>query len=238
MAREFQRIAQFDNPLEAEQLCAFLKEHGLRAFVEGADLKTTLSYMGAAVGDVRVLVPSAEVDRAAEIIALMEDESGDGQSWFCGPCQEEVEAGFAICWSCGQPRTEVEVPFPEGYARQTVEDDFDEYVPPELEPSQDALNPYTPPRVVSDPQAGTMVDEEYDAESEALVQRAWRTAIIGLALFPPVLHIYSIMLLLGASAGTTNFSPQARRRYFRAWVVDLLAITTVAALVSTFARRF
>ena len=99
---------------EAESVRLLLESYEIPAVVYGANTGTALSHMAPTVG-IRVQVQEEFAERARQIIES-EDRRRSGaphdESWYCGPCREEVEAGFETCWSCGQPREEVERPFP------------------------------------------------------------------------------------------------------------------------------
>jgi hypothetical protein len=108
-------VAKVLHPAEAESIRLLLQSHEIPVVLQGENTGTALSYLGSAVGT-RVCVPHEFADRAQQIIAS-QDRRRSGATeqgaWYCGPCREEVDAGFETCWSCGQPREEVERPFPQ-----------------------------------------------------------------------------------------------------------------------------
>lgn len=70
---------------------------------------------------------------------------------------------------------------------------------------------------------------------EQLVDRAWRASLLGLAVFPFALHLYSMARLL--SVRGRLLSPKAHFRYQCAWAIDLLMIFLFSWLLVRFAMR-
>lgn len=219
------QVASFENAFEAEQARAILEEHGMSAFIDGANANTTLSHVGTALGGVRLFVRLEDLAAAAELLdSFSAGSEKTGPPWFCGNCQEEVDAGFECCWSCGRHREEVEQPFPPTQSAPipSAEEASDTSELPTV-PVDQAANPYVSPR--SDRYLRSQIDDDAlsDPEAEALLQRAWRASIIGIVLFPPLLHLYSMYLLIQAGMITNDFSIAGRRRYYGAILVNLVA---------------
>jgi hypothetical protein len=106
---------------EAESIRLLLEANEIPVALQGANAANVLSHVGSAVGT-RVLVPEEFEDRARQLIASQDrrrTRAAEQGAWYCGPCREEVDAGFETCWSCGQPREEAERPFPQD--RKTAE---------------------------------------------------------------------------------------------------------------------
>ncbi|MEW4455063.1 DUF2007 domain-containing protein [Bremerella sp. JC817] len=226
MASEFQRVASFGNPAEAHQLKAVLEEQGIRAFVEGDEIKTALSYIGA-IGDVNVIVSSADIPAAAEVLEQLRQEADHrpGEAWFCGECQEVVDAGFDVCWKCGQSRDEVEAEMPVTAGHHVAPDgnELDENVPrPRFSASTDAANPFASPR---ENNRGALMpgklDEVHD-EAEAMLKRAWRASIFGLCGLPIFANLYSMYLLVLALQQTQQFTPEGNTRFYRAFALNIV----------------
>jgi hypothetical protein len=227
MASDFLKIASFANASEADQVRSVLEENGISAFVDGANASTALSYVGSALGGVRVLVRAADAPRATEIIeALGDDGDSPAETWFCGECQEEVDGDFQVCWSCGKERSEVDQPFPVSNKDRTVADrdrHSEENVEADDYADDDQSNPYAAPKSPTDVMTPAEQDVEIHPEAEAMLVRAWRASIIGLVFFPLIAHLYSMVLLIRASALTSNFSPEGRKLFNRALVVNVIA---------------
>jgi hypothetical protein len=66
--------------------------------------------------------------------------------------------------------------------------------------------------------------------ADVLVSRAWRAAIIGLVLCPPVLHIWSLCLLAQAVTQEVPVSEQYRGKMKGAAVIDVAALVLVGSL--------
>jgi hypothetical protein len=58
---------------------------------------------------------------------------------------------------------------------------------------------------------------------DARAQRAWRAAVVGLLVFPPLLNLYSAWILLELAFRDHPLSPGGSRRYILAWLVNILA---------------
>ena len=224
-AAEFVEIASFANAAEAEQVRGILEENGLTAFVSGAEATTALSHLSIGLGGVRLLVRAEHAAPAAELLESFDRPPADAAPWFCGQCREEVDGAFEVCWSCGQPRTEVEQPFPERCVASAPDSDTPVETTALESPDdygQADFNPYASPQVTA-ARDRTEPLPKLHAEAEAMLERAWRAAIIGLVLFPVLTHLYSAALLIRASMLTADFSPAGRRRFYGAMVVNLAA---------------
>lgn len=62
---------------------------------------------------------------------------------------------------------------------------------------------------------------EINEAAEAMLQRAWRASIIGIVLFPFLLHLYSTYLLIRAGTTAATFSPEGEKRFYGAILVNL-----------------
>lgn len=58
-------------------------------------------------------------------------------------------------------------------------------------------------------------------ETEQLVWRAYRTAIIGIFVFPPLLHIFSFLMLRHAQLDREHFSETTARRFYLAYLTTI-----------------
>jgi hypothetical protein len=70
-------------------------------------------------------------------------------------------------------------------------------------------------------------DEEDESESDATAARAWRSAVIGLLLLPPLLHFYAAWLLFQLPWTRGPLSPAGRWKALGAAVVTVLAVAGV-----------
>ncbi|GIW99562.1 MAG: hypothetical protein KatS3mg111_2895 [Pirellulaceae bacterium] len=98
-------LERMPDAMSAYALRNRLEAAGIFAVVEGAESNITLSYVGSALGGVKVLVPQDQLTAARNILADRRDPSDDvpDHDWICQRCFSEVDAGFAICWKCGTP---------------------------------------------------------------------------------------------------------------------------------------
>lgn len=226
---EFQRIASYANAADADHLKAVLQDHGIRAFVEGGDLQTSLSYIGSALGGVHVTVRSADADKAIEIKDELSRESHEptGGPWYCGECEEIVDAGFQVCWKCGQDRSKVEAAMP---ATADLDDEEEEeYLSGDSDHPRpdrahfDESNPYASPQTKVEGAEKTRKPREINEDAEAMLIRAWRAAILGLAVIPMLANIYSMYMLFAALKETNQFTPEGNWRFNVAFFLNLLS---------------
>lgn len=226
---EFLKIASYANAADADHLKAVLQDHGIRAFVDGGDLQTSLSYIGSALGGVHVLVRSVDAEKAMELKEELSQESHEpaGDPWYCGECEEVVDAGFQVCWKCGQDRSEVEAAMP---ANAELDDEQD--MEPSLEDSDqplpdkahfDEANPYASPQAKVDGAEMPTQPSEISEEAEAMLVRAWRAAIIGLTFMPFLANIYSMYMLFAALKETSQFTAEGNWRFNGAFLLNMLS---------------
>jgi Putative prokaryotic signal transducing protein len=76
-------------------------------------------------------------------------------------------------------------------------------------------------------------DEAIPAESEGerLVRYAFRAAVMGILACPPLLHIYSLVLLLRVALVHGDLPPAANRRFYVAFLLDLAVLATAGLIV-------
>jgi hypothetical protein len=89
---------------EAEIVRDRLMAAGIQAFVQGSESATSLSYVGTALGGVKVQVPEDAVDHARRLMAEDERQRATAGPWNCPRCGEPNEAAFDFCYSCSMPR--------------------------------------------------------------------------------------------------------------------------------------
>jgi len=80
-------------------------------------------------------------------------------------------------------------------------------------------------------QPGVQVYESADEQ----VRRALRTSLLGLVLFPVLLHLHAISVLLRVDRRA--LSPKLRLHYLAAWVLSVAVIVAVAVYAVTLIRR-
>jgi Putative prokaryotic signal transducing protein len=78
------------------------------------------------------------------------------------------------------------------------------------------------------------VDEEEEelpeSAADATARRAWRAAVIGLLVFPPLLHVYSLWQLLQIPAAEDQLSDAGKRRLYAAVALDAIVFGAAALL--------
>lgn len=95
------------SPADAHLTKLYLADEGVSARISGEQLQS-------AMGDLppgpptapRLLVTSADLDRARQLIARMEslhrhsEQLPELQPWDCPSCGETVDGTFDLCWNC------------------------------------------------------------------------------------------------------------------------------------------
>jgi hypothetical protein len=69
---------------------------------------------------------------------------------------------------------------------------------------------------------------------DKLASRAFRAALLGIFICPPLLHLYSLWLLLKLSQQEVDASPAGQRQAHAALIIDLLVLVPCALLVLLF----
>ena len=227
-ASEFSKIAAYANAVEAEYVRSVLEENGVAAFIDGAAANTALSYVGSAIGGVKVFVRTGDVERARKIVENVDGESdAAAASWFCGSCEETIDGTFEICWACGRARADVERPFPatcdDEHFDSGFREDGEADTPIPDDSGYDTANPYASPMTSTAVTIPSDQRGEINPDAEAMLLRAWRASIIGVVFLPIILHMYSMYLLIRAAMTATTFSQDGNKRFCRAFIVNVLA---------------
>ena len=220
-------IESFDSPYEAEIAKRWLEDHGVEAYVDGSSSFTALSYVGSALAGVRLMVVDSQIDQAQIVLRdFVRDRSqAHGFRWWCGSCREENESSFDLCWRCGRDRREVEAEFPIEKRGQSTKEPVLEStdVLPTTRPVADETNPYSPTSVPSLAQTITKSDGLLPEESEEMLQRAWRSSVLGITL-PFLLTLYSVVLLLGAMDTKMGWTSKGKRYCILAWAMNIFVL--------------
>jgi hypothetical protein len=87
----------------------------------------------------------------------------------------------------------------------------------------------------AEPEAADAIDGDdeipVEPEGERLVRYAFRAAVMGLLACPPLLHIYSLVLLIRVAIFHNELPPAANRRFYAALLLDLAVLATAALLM-------
>lgn len=230
MTHSIKRIRTFLTAFEAEQAKNLLGNEGIKAFIEGANAQTALSYIGSAVGGVKLLVPAEDVDRAEQALTRVAPKLGP---WLCGHCFSEVDEGFDVCWKCGADRNAA-------HTVDEAEETDDPETPSAAYPSEfpsdqpSSNNPYQPPHPAS---LGRIACPENvdrfhieDAADER-VQQALTLAIFGIVILPGITHFCSLWLLFSCWSRFGQLSWRNANRFIVAIVLDVTVIAVLTALL-------
>lgn len=197
------------------------------AVVTNADIYTTFSYIGTAMGGVRVQVAIEDLPRAQALLEADRQALLLAHPWICSQCNEQNEPSFELCWNCGKPleddvkgrigEPEEESPSAEPELAMTV----DRIASPRF----DQLNPYHPAAPVDEPQATPAATETLAHEDlQSLTRRALTAAVIGLILCPPLINFYSLFLVFSALRDGAFRIASLRYRLILALVIDFSSL--------------
>lgn len=233
------RIATYWNSFDAETAKLHLDRYGIPSIVSSGAMNAMLGELGGTLSPIELLVREEDMERTT--LALDEFLSQGGkENWTCRKCREEVPGTFLICWSCGGDRATHEAPtFKEAGEldeSSSVEIDAETFVERNhamlaTDPSS-LLLPYAPPNTLSSSarllaNGSKAPSASSTAELEAIVDRAWKAAIIGI-LLPVVLHFYSLYLLCQSCRSSEPLSVAHQRKFFFTLVIDFFMIATFA----------
>lgn len=97
-------VGRYGAVWEAEMIRDRLDAAGIQAFVQGSETGRSLSYVGVALGGVRVQVASQDLEAARQILREDAHQRLTAGDWRCARCEEPNDASFDLCWSCSLPR--------------------------------------------------------------------------------------------------------------------------------------
>ena len=174
--------------------------------------------------------------------------------WKCPKCGERLSEEFEVCWKCGTPfdpsatiayADELGAPPPDRTTAirraEPLQGDTwtfsscasvvhaDERSCPECGTSTEGrMNPYfTRAGAPADPPKSV---PRIAPDAEVLVTRAWRAAVIGILLLPPLLSLYSMWILLNVGLRPDGLSPAGTRKYYGALVIKIVVGATIGRL--------
>lgn len=98
-------VGRYGAVWEAEMVRDRLEAAGIQAFVQGSETGRSLSYIGVALGGVRVQVAEQDMEAARHVLAEDEHQRATAGDWRCPRCDEPNDASFDLCWSCSLPRS-------------------------------------------------------------------------------------------------------------------------------------
>ncbi len=254
-AQQLVSVRSFLNEFQAQQTKNWLEANAVPAYVEGANTVTTLSYIGSAIGSIKVMVHRSQAQQAEQILAQWEDQP-PGPEWQCGHCYSQVDAGFDVCWKCGEPpqaladgsaategggtegvTTEaVTVAEPEAsLPAASMPKMSSESWSPQLAPTVSMVGSARKQHLSSSSAAGGLGSPANTTEwtdGHELLDRAWRAAILGCVIVPGIAHLYSLALLIRLCASGQCAAELRTIRFWAALTIDLLVLLTVALWVT------
>jgi hypothetical protein len=175
-------------------------------------------------GGVQLQVAADDAERAETLLAELRSElaaataredtpltAAGRPGWLCKECKAVVDLEMEVCPSCGRAMdlpADSESPITKALARR------------------ENIDPETEKEVFQ-----TWVGDK-------LADRALKAALIGLVFCPPLLHLYSISVLIQLRHSGSQLSEPGRSKAWLAWVVNVIVfgIATVMILYFFFSR--
>ncbi|MEE2936180.1 MAG: DUF2007 domain-containing protein [Planctomycetota bacterium] len=223
-------IRSCSDRFEAESLRIRLAEAGIRAVITGTDMETALGLGGAGTMRlVRLEVATENAERATLILAEDEHMARTAGPWICSRCREQNAATFEVCWSCSKRRLD------ENQQEQTdtfaLQAAMAATTTPQTFPSHDSseetesVNPDQSFFAETDDVSEAILtrDDERIGTLDEDVLRAFRAAVVGAMVFPPLVSFYSLFLLIRLPADAY------RKRTLRVallWILNLVLIAS------------
>ena len=232
---------------EAEIIRERLEAAGLMAFVQGGESATSLSYVGVALGGVRVQVPADQEAKARQLLEEDERQRETAGPWKCPRCNEPNAAGFDFCYSCAMPRGDtpasslwdeedevavesnerVDQPEHDGFLNPRNQVDFG---------AEDG-NPYrfVGQTIERERATSNRLQPVNAKDADQLVSSAFRWAVIGILLPMPLFHLVSLGLLTQAGSEGAWRVAKLRRKAIMLLIVDVvLLLASTLILFSLF----
>lgn len=222
-------IAKYSTATAAHAARIRLDAEGIRAFVADETVASTLWHVGSALGGIKLQVARADAERAGAILGGADSGGGPTEWWLCPDCHQDVDAGFDICWSCGA-------------VYQEVKDRIVSQGKPAEDPSDDQVSESSAPHSAATEEDSTSWRSDFQDEVETpasvaestpdeVVDRAWRAAVIGLILCPPLPHFYSMWLLAHVAFSDRPLSPHKSSKFYGAWAINVLVAALSLGLI-------
>ena len=208
------RLAWFGDPIEAGLVKNRLEEVGISAFISGDIAAGAFAGLGSAFAKIELYVPRSCLQRAFSVLEKIQTE------------EYHLDA---------EDSTAIE-------ARDPPSRPVDEHVMAAGTHIQAAPASDSAADQGSEPEIAAAMDQEAPEEvkdldrpitwtAEALANRAWRAAVLGLVLFPGMFHLYSLFLLVNMMFKDEEVSPSGMRKVYGALALDLAVLPIVALIV-------
>jgi len=207
------RLAWFSDPIEAGLVKNRLEEVGISAFISGDIAAGAFAGLGSAFAKIELYVPRSCLQRAFSVLEKIQTEE----------YQQDAEDSTAIETRDPPSRVDEHVMAADTHihAKPASDSAADEGSEPEIAAAMDQAAP----EEVKD------LDRPITWTAEALANRAWRAAVLGLVLFPGILHLYSLLLLVNMMFKDEEVSPSAMRRVYGALALDLAVLPIIVLIV-------
>jgi hypothetical protein len=214
MADKIIRIAAYSDPFLAEHAKELLQEAGIKAFLSGEATGGLFAGMGAGFSKFDLHVAEEDVERASNLLESLEKDApeDDDEQSATGAEQSSTEGDDSVNGLAAESAIQ-EGPAPLAGNRDT-------------EWAHDLS--LQRPQVDMDAE---QMDLSIRVTRDYLAERAFRAAFLGLFLCPPLLHLYSLWLLLQLSSLPDEISPASKWKYYTAMAIDLVILVSVALFI-------
>jgi hypothetical protein len=149
------------------------------------------------------------------------------------PCYLEGEEVIAALWLLGNATGGVKLQVPREHAERAVAI-LEDAAPQHEEPGTAEPEPADfEAEAADDAEAGEARETD---PGDALAVRAFRAAVLGIFILPPLVSLYSMWLLLRLSRNEKPLSTLGTWKYSLAWAVNLLVCGFIVVLVRMICR--
>ena len=191
-----------------------LEEVGISAFISGDIAAGAFAGLGSAFAKIELYVPRSCLQRAFSVLEKIQTEE----------YHQDAEDSTAI-EARGPPSRPVDEHVMAANTHIQAEPASDSAADQGSEPEIAAAMDQEAPEEVKD------LDRPITWIAEALANRAWRAAVLGLVLFPGMFHLYSLFLLVNMMFKDEEVSPSGMRKVYGALALDLAVLPIVALIV-------
>jgi hypothetical protein len=223
MSDKIVTLAMFHDPMAAEMTRSRLAAAGIPAMITGDNAR---SLFGTGVAMVQLQVAEQDVSRATLLLDEMEESLEDDPESSEAITEEERPRRRRRRHAVDESP---ELPLRESPSNGGIQADG---LPSNRLPIGNladrgiAATRLPPQRMPNSEEDGPLT-----FGPDEMANRAWRAAIIGLIVFPPLLHFYSLVLLLSMAGSTEKPSSSAARKMYGALAIDLVVVGVVGLVL-------
>jgi hypothetical protein len=217
-------VATFTQPLEAQIARGRLEHEGITVFLTGDLTASAFAGFSGIGGLTELQVPEADAERAATVLAecMGEEELDDDWEsraeqeedlWVCSLCGSSVANDLEVCPSCKTPKEAIR----SGTRTSRIRSQApvaDELAEQGVQKREEIATGRPLDQELPEPESDLQLPSMETFLGDDLARRAFRSALVSLAVVP--LGLYSLWLLLRLALFSGEVSPVGMRRIYGA----------------------